>query len=284
MGNLSLPGNPRYQPKDLQSVFGYDNLFRALAEVEIATMKTLADIGIIPKANIASLTPAVEQELLAISTTEVDRVEREVTRHDIRAWVRIAQSKVDLGLRRWIHVPLTSYDALDTARALQFVRGHETVRLLTDRVVRLFAEQVNLFAARPQIGRTHGQHALPITVGFWFATILSRILANIQSANNAAEKLVGKISGAVGVYNAQVGLGIAIAVELAGGVALVLGYRTKLVAAVLALFSIATALAFHSAFGDQNQLIHFFKNIAMAGGLLQIAAFGAGPIAIDSRR
>ena len=69
MGNLSLPGNPRYQPKDLQSVFGYDNLFRAVAEVEIATMKTLADIGIIPEANIASLTPAVEQELLAISTT-----------------------------------------------------------------------------------------------------------------------------------------------------------------------------------------------------------------------
>ena len=90
--------------------------------------------------------------------------------------------------------------------------------------------------------------------------------------------------GSVGLPLPQVGLGIAVAVELAGGVALVLGYRTKLVAAVLALFSIGTALVFHSAFGDQNQLIHFFKNIAMAGGLLQIAAFGAGPIAIDSRR
>ena len=53
------------------------------------------------------------------------------------------------------------------------------------------------------------KHALPITVGFWFATILNRILANIQSANHAANRLVGKISGAVGVYNAQVGLGIA---------------------------------------------------------------------------
>jgi adenylosuccinate lyase len=192
MGNLSLPGNPRYQPKDLQPVFGYDNLFRAVAEVEIATMKTLADIGIIPKANIASLTPAVEQELLAISTSEIDEVEREVTKHDIRAWVRIAQAKVDPGLRRWIHVPLTSYDALDTARALQFVRGHETVKRQTDKVIGLFVEQVNAFALQPQIGRTHGQHALPITVGFWFATILSRLLTNIQSANSAAEKLVGK--------------------------------------------------------------------------------------------
>lgn len=209
MANLSLPGNPRYQPKDLQAVFGYDNLFRAVAEVEIATLKTLGDIGIIPATDIASLTPAVEQQLLAITTSEVDEVEREVTRHDIRAWVRIAQSKVDPGLRRWIHVPLTSYDALDTARALQFVRGHQVVRRLTDKVVGHFAAQVNSFAAQPQIGRTHGQHALPITVGFWFATILNRILANIQSANHAANRLVGKISGAVGVYNAQVGLGIA---------------------------------------------------------------------------
>ena len=142
MPNLSLPGNPRYQPKDLQSVFGYDNLFRAVAEVEIATMKTLAEIGIIPEADIALLTPAIEQELLAITTTEVDDVERKVTKHDIRAWVRIAQSKVDPKLRRWIHVPLTSYDALDTARALQFVRGHEVVRRLTDKVIGHFVEQV----------------------------------------------------------------------------------------------------------------------------------------------
>ena len=85
MPNLSLPGNPRYQPKDLQAVFGYDNLFRAVAEVEIATMRTLAEIGVIPESDIALLTPDIEQQLLAISTTEVDRVEREVTKHDIRA-------------------------------------------------------------------------------------------------------------------------------------------------------------------------------------------------------
>lgn len=207
--NLTLPGNPRYQPKDLQPVFGYDNLFQTVAEVEIATMKTLAEIGIISANDIALLTPAVEQELLMISTSDVDDVERKVTKHDIRAWVRIAQSKVSPGLTRWIHVPLTSYDALDTARSLQFVRGHKVVKRLTDKVIGHLVEQIKLFAMHPQIGRTHGQHALPITVGFWLATILSRVLTNIQGANNAARKLVGKISGAVGVYNAQVGLGIA---------------------------------------------------------------------------
>ncbi len=215
MSNLALPGNPRYQPKDLESVFGYDNLFRAVAEVEIATMRTLAEIGIIPLDDIALLTPAVEQELLAITTSEVDRVEKSdtqkyglKTQHDIRAWVRIAQSKIDPRLQRWVHVPLTSYDVLDTARAIQFARGHEVVKQFTDKVIGHFVEQVRAFALLPQIGRTHGQHALPITVGFWLATILNRVLANIQSANTAAENLVGKISGAVGAYNAQVGLGI----------------------------------------------------------------------------
>jgi adenylosuccinate lyase len=135
-------------------------------------------------------------------------VERNVTKHDIRAWVRIAQNKVDPKLRRWIHVPLTSYDALDTARSLQFIQAHEVVRRLTGEIIEGFVEKIRSFAFQPQIGRTHGQHALPITVGFWLATVLSRILTNIQSGNSAAEKLVGKISGAVGVYNAQVGLGI----------------------------------------------------------------------------
>jgi len=209
MPNLTLPGNPRYQPKDLQAYFGYDNLFRYVAEVEIATMRTLADIGIIPPADIVLLTPEVEQKLLTITTSEVDEVERNITKHDIRAWVRIAQERSPQGIRRWIHVPLTSYDALDTARSLQFLRAHtETVKPLADKVIGHLIERTRTFALTKQIGRTHGQHALPITVGFWFATILSRILRNLESANVAAYGLVGKISGAVGAYNAQKAVGI----------------------------------------------------------------------------
>lgn len=90
--------------------------------------------------------------------------------------------------------------------------------------------------------------------------------------------------GSVGLPLPQVALGVAILVELLGGFALIVGYRTRLVALTLAGFSLATAVFFHSALGDQNQFIHFFKNIAMAGGLLQVAAFGAGSIGLDSRR
>lgn len=88
----------------------------------------------------------------------------------------------------------------------------------------------------------------------------------------------------VGLPLAPVGLAVAIAVELGGGILLALGIRTRLVAAGLALFSIVTGLVFHNAIGDQNQLIHLLKNIAIAGGLLQVAAFGAGAYSVDAKR
>lgn len=77
---------------------------------------------------------------------------------------------------------------------------------------------------------------------------------------------------------------VAVATELGAGLLLVLGYRTRIVAAWLALFSIATAFGFHHDLADQNQFIHFFKNIAIAGGLLQVVAFGGGLLSIDGRR
>ena len=88
---------------------------------------------------------------------------------------------------------------------------------------------------------------------------------------------IGYIESA-GLPFATLGLVAAIAIELGGGVMLALGIKARIVALGLALFSVVTALAFHNALGDQNQLIHFMKNIAMAGGLLQVVAFGAGAV------
>jgi putative oxidoreductase len=75
----------------------------------------------------------------------------------------------------------------------------------------------------------------------------------------------------------------ATAVELIGGVMLVAGFRVRAVAIGLAGFTLLTAVFFHNNFGDQNQMIHFMKNLAIMGGLLQIAAFGAGRFALDRR-
>jgi len=90
--------------------------------------------------------------------------------------------------------------------------------------------------------------------------------------------------GAVGLPFPPLAFAVAVAVELGGGLLLIAGYRTRSVAVALALFSLATALSFHANFADQNQMIHFLKNVMIAGGLLQIAAFGAGALSIDNRR
>jgi putative oxidoreductase len=93
----------------------------------------------------------------------------------------------------------------------------------------------------------------------------------------------GMISAA-GLPLPPLAFAVAVAVELGGGLLLVAGYRTRFVAAGLAIFALATAVSFHSNFADQNQLIHFLKNVMMAGGLLQIVAFGAGALSVDNWR
>src|ERR1700747_94813 len=93
----------------------------------------------------------------------------------------------------------------------------------------------------------------------------------------------GMISAA-GLPLPPLAFAVAVAVELGGGLLLIAGYQARYVAIALAVFSLATAVSFHNNFADQNQMIHFLKNVMMAGGLLQIAAFGAGALSIDNRR
>jgi putative oxidoreductase len=121
-----------------------------------------------------------------------------------------------------------------------------------------------------------------------YLPFVGRLLIGLPFAMSGLSKLgaygatTGMI-GAVGLPFPPLAFAAAVAVELGGGLLLIAGYRARYVAAVLALFSLATAVAFHANFADQNQMIHFLKNVMMAGGLLQIAAFGAGAFSIDNR-
>jgi len=87
-----------------------------------------------------------------------------------------------------------------------------------------------------------------------------------------------------GLPLAPVAFGVATIVELIGGFALIAGYHTRITAAALAIFTLMAACAFHNNLADQNQMIHFMKNIAITGGLLQVVAFGAGAFSLDHRR
>src|SRR6266436_6219947 len=121
-----------------------------------------------------------------------------------------------------------------------------------------------------------------------YLAFIGRILIGLPFAMSGLSKLAAygpttaKIA-AVRLPFPSLAFAVAVAVELGGGLLLVLGYRVRPVALGLALFSLATAVSFHGDFADQNQMIHFLKNVMMAGGLLQIAAFGAGALSLDNR-
>ena len=115
-----------------------------------------------------------------------------------------------------------------------------------------------------------------------------RLLIGLPFAMSGLGKLAAygpttAMIAAVGLPVPPLAYAVAVAIELGGGLLLIAGFQTRYVATALALFSIATALSFHSNFADQNQMIHFLKNVMMAGGLLQIVAFGAGAISLDNR-
>ena len=78
-------------------------------------------------------------------------------------------------------------------------------------------------------------------------------------------------------------LPVVIAVEILGGLAIILGWHTRLAAFLLAGFSLLSGILFHANFGDQMQMIMFLKNMALAGGFLMIVSLGAGPFSIDNR-
>ena len=121
-----------------------------------------------------------------------------------------------------------------------------------------------------------------------YVPFAGRLLIGLPFAMSGLGKLAAigptteMIRGA-GLPLPSLALPVAVLVELGGGLLLVAGLRARIVATVLALFALATAVSFHSNFSDQNQMIHFLKNVMITGGLLQIVAFGAGALSIDNR-
>ena len=119
--------------------------------------------------------------------------------------------------------------------------------------------------------------------------LLGRILLAAIFLLSGFGKLTA-ISGTAGYFGAM-GLPVptvtAIVVgliELVGGIAILVGFQTRITAWVLAIFTIATALVAHTGWADQNQMIHFLKNVAITGGFLLLASSGPGAYSIDAKR
>jgi len=131
--------------------------------------------------------------------------------------------------------------------------------------------------------------ASPIAPALAFLPVIGRVLMSALFLVSGIGKLAAPAATlatirAAGLPLPEVSYAAATLVEMAGGLLLIAGYRTQLVALALAGFTVATALTFHTALADPNQMFHFLKNLAVAGGLLQVAAFGPGPFSLDARQ
>ena len=137
-----------------------------------------------------------------VSPDEV-AAEEEITRHNIRALVNVIQRCLPEDLAPWVHLGATSVDILDTAMAMRVrdaMRGTVIPRVLDllDALVEIAGRE----AGTPQVGRTHGQLAVPVTFGFAIAEYVSRIGQSVVELERHSGGLRGKLAGAVGAYNA----------------------------------------------------------------------------------
>jgi putative oxidoreductase len=121
-----------------------------------------------------------------------------------------------------------------------------------------------------------------------YLAFVGRLLIGLPFAMSGLGKLAAyghttAMIAAAGLPVPPLAYAVAVVVELAGGLLLIAGYQVRPVAIALGLFSLAAAVSFHNNFADQNQMIHFLKDVMITGGLLQIAAFGAGAFSLDNR-
>src|SRR5580692_1618084 len=185
---------PRYTRKEIGQVWSEANRFQKWLDVELAATETLADAGLVPKD--AALTIRARAK---VDVPRIHELEARV-KHDVIAFtMNVGESIGDPAAARWLHYGLTSNDVVDTAQALQIRDASQ----LIERGLVLFGEVLDLrahqFQNTPQIGRTHGVHAEPITFGLKVANWFSENQRNIGRFRAAAEQMaVGKISGAVG--------------------------------------------------------------------------------------
>lgn len=168
-----------------------------ILKVELALVRLLARHGICPP----SVPREVEAAIPHITPDQVYEEERRV-HHNIRAIANCIRERVSPESRPFVHLFATSADIMDTASALRY---KELVRdvLLPD-LIELEETLIELARTHKddvQIGRTHGQHAVPTTFGYAIALYVSRIGSRIRAIDTAHRELQGQLSGAVGAFN-----------------------------------------------------------------------------------
>jgi adenylosuccinate lyase len=175
-------------------IWSEENRFRTWLAVEVAATETLAEAGLVPKDSARAIRERADFRL-----ERIQEIENEV-RHDVIAFTT-AVAEIVGPHARWFHYGLTSNDVVDTAQALLIKQASEIIAADLQRLSEVLERRAWEFKDTPQIGRTHGIHAEPITFGFKIANWYSETQRNIARFRDAADAMrVGKFSGAVGTF------------------------------------------------------------------------------------
>jgi adenylosuccinate lyase len=170
------------------------NKYAKWLEVELAATETLAEAGDVPK--------EAAEKIRANAKIDVARIQELESRvkHDVVAFtMAVGESIGDPSAARWFHYGMTSNDVVDTAQALQVREAARLIEVALLKFGDALAKRAQEFRSTPQIGRTHGVHAEPITFGLKIANWYAENQRNQQRFRDAAAQMaVGKISGAVG--------------------------------------------------------------------------------------
>ncbi len=184
----------RYTLSEMKRIWSEENKLNKWLEIEVAVCEGMAQIGEIP----SGVVEKIKAEA-SFTVKRVKEIEKE-TRHDILAFLTtVAESLGEES--KYIHKGLTSSDIKDTARALQIKEAVELVLTDLKQVKRVLGKQAKEYKMQVMIGRTHGVHAEPVTLGLKLANWYAEIERHIGRIEELLTRVsVGKISGAVGTF------------------------------------------------------------------------------------
>ncbi|AIY04697.1 adenylosuccinate lyase [Planococcus sp. PAMC 21323] len=184
----------RYTRPEMGAIWTEENKYNAWLEVEILACEAWAEIGDIPKEDVAKI-----RKDASFSVDRILEIEEE-TRHDVVAFTR-AVSETLGEERKWVHYGLTSTDVVDTALSYLLKQANVIIRKDLTNFIEILANKAKEHKMTVMMGRTHGVHAEPTTFGLKLALWHEEMKRNLERFEAAAASIeTGKMSGAVGTY------------------------------------------------------------------------------------
>jgi len=191
---MICPLDFRYGRKEMKEIFSEEARLSYWLKVEGELARAHAALGNIPKEAGDEIAEKANTNFVKIE--RVKEIEREIN-HDVMAMVKALSEQCKYG--KYVHLGATSYDIVDTANAIQMRDALKIIRNELVELLHVLKELAKKYRDTIMIGRTHGQHALPITFGMKMAVFASEIFRHIKRVDSTIEEIsYGKMSGAVG--------------------------------------------------------------------------------------